>query len=184
LSAAYDRLAGGYYNPGLKSSGNPGGLAGQGAVRANWDAMLADIATVISEGAMSAQQALDAAASAFEAPGSKSTSASNVLIPALGAIVTFGVIENGRTYSQGQTAVASVTGDATKAISGRILSWDPGTKELVIEAQHVTGAGTFNAWTIALTAPIDATLTGRVANLEASNDAQRSLALFIAKEFI
>lgn len=183
-SAAYDRLAGGFYNPGLKSSGNLGGLSGPGAVRENWQSMLADVATVTAEGSMSALAAAQAAAAAFSAPSSKSTSITEIVMPAIGDTVAVGVVEADRLYAQGQTAVVSVTGDAVKQFSGPILSWDVLTKTLQIKIQFVAGAGTFNAWTVALTAPVDATLSGRVAALEIANARLRTKALFTAKEFV
>lgn len=186
MSAAYDRLAGGYYNMGARTSGNPGGLAGEGAVRVNLPLMLADMVAVVAEGAMSASAAQAAAAAAFAAPTSKGVSSSNFVLPAVGVAQVVVLDPDELTYAQGQTAVVSVTGNATRQFSGPILSWDPETRTLQVETQFSphAGEGPFNAWTIALTAPVDETLSGRVSALEAANEAQRSQALFIAKEFI
>ncbi len=183
-SAAYDRLAGGYYNVGLISTANPGGLSGPGAVRENWEAMLADIATVIAEGSMSATAAQAAASAAFSAPTSKGTSTTNLLMPAIGATVVVRLQEANRDYGLGQTAVVAVTADAAKQFSGPIMGWNPATKDLTVKVQFAIGAGTFSAWSVSLTAPVDATLTGRVGALEVANKKLRRKALFNAKEFI
>jgi len=183
-SAAYDRLAGGFYNMGLISSGNPGGLAGPGAWRENWPKMQADIAVVIGEGAMSAAAAQAAAAAAFSAPNSKATSTTEIAMPALDAAVNVPIVEPDRLYAVGQTASVAVTADGAKGFSGPIIAWNPGSKVLQVRVKFVAGAGTYSAWTIALTAPVDATLTGRVAALEIANTKLRAQALFRAKEFI
>lgn len=184
-SPSYDRLFAGYYNPGVYSLSNPGGLSGVGAVRLNWSKMLTDFAAVAAEAVAGAGQATAAAASAFTAPGTKATSVTEFELPtALPATLAITLVEDDRLFVQGQTAVVSVTGSALNQASGPILSFDPLTKLLTFNAQIVTGEGTFDDWQVALTAPADATLTGRVAALEAGNLIQRSAALFYAKEFI
>jgi len=183
-SPAFNRLQGGYWNAGLKSAGNPGGMAGPGAARENWPLMLADVAAVIAEGSLSASAAEAAAASAFSAPGSKSTSTSTIAMPVKGAIVPVIVQEDNRVYVGGQTAVVSVTGDFATQFAGLIVGWNQGTKLLQVRTDFVHGVGTHNAWTIGLTAPIDDTLSGRVAALEIANARARRRACFSFKEFI
>jgi hypothetical protein len=178
MSAAFDRLNTGYWNAGLKAGGNPGGLSGPGAMRENWPLVLADIAAVIAEAAASAAAAATSASAATIAPASRSTSISNRTIPAIDGSVTFTLVEADRVYSPGQSAVCSVTGDAETQFSGVITAWDSVTKALTVKAKHVAGVGTFNTWVIALTAPIDATLTGRVTALEAADAAAAEKALF------
>ncbi len=78
MSTALERLADGYYNSGLISPANPGGLAGNGHVT-NFPAALADVGAVASDiagavnlvlsvegNAQSARDARDAAIAAAE----------------------------------------------------------------------------------------------------------------------
>jgi hypothetical protein len=185
LSAAYDRLVAGYYNPGLRSGSNPGGLSGRGAVRANWTAMFQDIAAVLAEGISNRDEAVEAALSALQAPGTKATSITNFAIPgATPANINLVLQEADKLFLEGQTVLVRADDNFLAAIIGPITAFDPVAKTMTVQAQYKSGAGNHAAWKIALSAPIDSTLTGRVAALEQANVQQRSDALFFAKEFI
>jgi len=187
MSAAYDRLAAGYYNANLFSPANPGGLSGKEAVRTNWTPMLLDFTTVAGEVATALAQAEAAAASAINAPGTKATSATEFTLPAEDALpidIVITLLEPDKLFGKGQTIVVSADEDATCQASGPIKAFDPVTKIMTFQAKFVAGAGTFDLWNVALSAPIDGTLTGRVAALEEAADQQRDRARFFAKELI
>lgn len=185
MSAAYDRLSAGYYNVSLRSGSNPGGITGIGAMRVNWEPFLVDYVTVAAETAAAKAAAEAAAAAAFAAPSSQATSDTDYTIPgAIGGTAVFHVVEADRLYSKGQTVVVSADADASAQVSGRIDDWNPGTQMLTVAIQFLgDGVGEFTLWNIALTAPVDATLTGRVNALEAANALRRDQALFYGKEF-
>lgn len=186
MSAAYDRISSGYYNPALRSGANPGGLSGVGAMRDNWPLLLADLATVAQEGATSASAAAAAAAAALQAPGTTATSTSEILIPAVvSTIVSFSIQENDRLFFPGQTVlVAAAPPNALNCFIGPLTAFDPVAKTASVKALFTSGAGTWSSWRMGLAAPVDNTLTGRVAALEAANARARANALFIGKEFI
>jgi hypothetical protein len=184
-SAAYDRLANGYYNPDLKSLSNPGGLSGLGAVRANWTPMFQDFATVAGEVATSADTASAAASSAVNAPGTSATSVTNMAIPAaIPTAMVFALQQLNKAFVKGQTVVVSDQANALNSFTGPITAFNPADGSITVDALFASGAGAHAAWNIGLSAPIDNTLTGRVAALELANAQLRDTALFFAKEFI
>ena len=186
MSAAFDRLVAGYYNAGLYSLANPGGLSGKGAVRLNWTPMLADFAAVAGEAAQSATAAASAAASAAQAPGTRATSETSMSIPVVvGTEVTFTVKEEGKLFSKSQTVVVGSDASPLNYFKGPIKSWDPATRIMTVKTDFIAGAGgPFALWNISLSSPSDGTLTGRVAALEAANLKARKVAALTAKEIL
>lgn len=168
-SAAFDRLNSGYWNPGLRSSANPGGLSGTGAMRVNWPLVLDDLAAVAAETAASQAMAAAYAAAAVSAPGTKATSGTNIVIPfgAVPASKAFTVAEADRLFVPGQTIVMASTADPLKQMVGPLTAFDAAAKTGTFQVQFASAAGTYAAWTIALAPSIDETLTGRVTALEA-----------------
>lgn len=185
MSAALDRLTQGYWNMALRSGANPGGLSGIGAMRDNWPLVLADIAAVTIENAGATEQALQAAISALQAPGTFATSTTEITIPGVvGGVIPFTVQEADKLFLPGLTCLlAPPPPNALNSITGRLTAFDPVAKTASIKAEFLSGAGTFANWKLCVTAPIDNTLTGRVAALEQANAQFRSLALFHGKEF-
>ncbi|MDZ4372675.1 MAG: hypothetical protein U1C74_14790 [Phenylobacterium sp.] len=183
-SPAFNRLATGYWNVNLRSGANPGGLSGPGAVRDNLQLMLADVPAVAAETAASATIAVAAAAAAGGGATAKGTSGSTITIPELDDVVAFAFVEAGRTWVKGQTLLVSADADALNQFSGPIVALDLVAKTVSVKALHVQGEGEFSAWNLGLTAPIDGTLTGRVAALEQADVRFRADALFYMKEFL
>ncbi|MEW5687427.1 MAG: hypothetical protein AB1942_21125 [Pseudomonadota bacterium] len=184
MSAASDRLAAGYYNAGLYSNANPGGLSGKGAVRQNWTPMLADFSAVAGEAAGYAAQAGASAASAAQAPGTRATSTTNMSVPvAAGVDVTFQIQEADKLFSKSQTIVVGADASPLSFFKGPIKAWNPATRMMTVAVDFVAGAaGPYALWNVSLSSPSDNTLTGRVAALEAANLQARKRAALTAKE--
>ena len=115
--------------------------------------------------------AVAAASSAANAPGTNATHSTTIAAPpTVGSTVTVTLNEAGKAYGLGQTVMNSVTASPDKQFSGIIQTFNPTTKIMQLLVTYVSPyAGSNNAWTVALSAPVDATLTGRVAALEARN---------------
>lgn len=186
MSAALDRLTSGYYNPGLRSNANPGGLSGVGAMRDNWPLLQADVAAVGTEAADAAAAALASAISAAQAPGTRATSTNEITIPAvIGGLINFTVVEADKLFTPGQTTLlAAAAPNALNSVLGRLETFNPVTKAGSLRVEFIAGEGTFNSWTLSLAPALDDTLTGRTTALEQANAELRSRALFIAKEFL
>ncbi|PHY20821.1 hypothetical protein [Caulobacter sp. BP25] len=174
MTTPLERLQSGYYNSDPVSATNPGGFDDDGH-EINFPAALADIAAVTAvvaglADAAAAQVVLAnaAAASAANAPGTKSTSISSINLGTLvlGTAVNLAINEAGKAYAVGQSVVWAVTADPAKQFSGVITAFDATAKTMTVVPQYKSGTGTFAAWTVAITAPIDTTLTGRVTALE------------------
>jgi hypothetical protein len=211
VSIAYDRLNTGYYNSGLKSVANPGGLSGTGALRVNHPALLADFCTVAAEAAASALAAHDDGAAqvalahdqvvlaqqaradaqafaqtAVNAPGASATSATNtVTIPDPATLPVDITLQTqaGKAFIEGMNVVAAEEGAGWHQIAGPIKSYDSVTGALVIHAHFAAGTTMPAAWKISLSAPTDATLTGRVSALEADARKRRNRHLLLNKDF-
>lgn len=186
MSAALDRLTSGYYNPGLRSNANPGGLSGVGAMRDNWPLLQADVAAVGTEAADSAASAIAAAAAAVQAPGTSATSTTEITIPgAVGGTLNFIIQEAGKLFIPGQTLLlAPPPPNALNSILIRLTAFDAVAKTASGLIEFKTGVGTFSSWRVSLAPALDDTLTGRTSALEQANAALRARALFIAKEFL
>jgi len=113
-------------------------------------------------------QAAAFAATAVNAPGTSSTSTSSNAIPTVGTDVSF-TTQTGKAWSVGQWVIAAVNTATDNNIVGQIKSYNSSTGAIVITARIVGGSGTFNAWTISVTAAQDSTLTGRVTAIETEN---------------
>lgn len=187
------RLSGGYYNNGVISPSNPGGFGNFGHVTNMFAAatdieMVGDAATDEANRATTqANAAAASAASAFNAPGTKATSADNRTLPLTSALpvsMTFTLAEAGKAFALGQTVGFAMTASPLNQVAGVITAFDPTTKVMTFTAQFVAGAGSSSAWTVALSAPVDGTLTGRVTALELANSKQKARARLLYKEFI
>jgi hypothetical protein len=98
--------------------------------------------------------------------------------------VAFAIVEADKLFIPGQTVVVVDQGNALNSFTGPLKLFDPVAKTMTVNAQFASGAGAHGAWNIGLSAPVDNTLTGRVAALEVANAKLRSDALFNAKEFL
>lgn len=114
-----------------------------------------------------AQEALAAAASAINAPGTSATCTTNITIPSsVPADISFTLVETGKAFVRGQTLCFAYGPDPVQQIVGVLMSFNPTTRIGQIKAQMAVGSGAHSDWVVSLAAPIDGTLTGRVVALE------------------
>jgi hypothetical protein len=172
MTTALDRLTAGYYNSDLKSAGNPGGLAGEGALRVNFPLLLADIASVCADAATASADADAAATTAVNAPGTQATSSTNFTIPAVGADLAIVLDQANKAFGKGQTVVVSEDAVPLNQVVGVITAFVPATGHMTVHVLLVNGAATAALWNIGLSSPIDGSLTGRVTALESELDRQ------------
>ncbi len=190
LSDAQFRVDSGYYNNGALSGSNPGGFANRGH-RTSLFSLAQDV-VIIGQGASDAAdtataQATAAAASAtsaINAPGTSATSSTSRTIPGVGGSITFTLDQVGKAFSKGQTVMFASSALPLNQLAGPITAFNAATGIMTITVQFVAGAGTFAAWDVSLSTPVDGSLTGRVAALEAANAKQKARALLLFKEFI
>jgi hypothetical protein len=97
-----------------------------------------------------ANSAATSAASALTAPGTSATSTTSLTIGTGAKALT---IQTGKAYAPGQFVTVASTASPTNYMLGQIMAYDAGTGALNLQAISVGGAGTFAAWTVALTAP-------------------------------
>lgn len=183
----------GYYNNGAVSPSNPGGFANDGH-ETNLFAVARDIVVVgagASDAATLAGAKADAAAasalSAFNAPGTRATSSSTKTIPAaLGGSMTYRLDQAGKAFAVGQSILFAITADAIHSVGGPITAFDEANKDITFAVQFIGGTGTpsASAWTASPLPPVDSSLTGRVAALEAANIKQKARALLLFKEIL
>jgi hypothetical protein len=98
----------------------------------------------------SASAASASAASALAAPGTSATSTTSLTIGAGAKALT---IQTGKAYAVGQFVTVASTVSPTNYMLGQITAYDAGTGALTVQVGSVGGAGTFSAWTVAITAP-------------------------------
>lgn len=97
-----------------------------------------------------AASAAASAASALTAPGTSATSTTSLTIGTGAKALT---IQTGKAYAVGQFVTVAATASPTNYMLGQITAHDAGTGALTVQVGSVGGAGTFAAWTVALTAP-------------------------------
>ncbi|WP_374578292.1 hypothetical protein [Phenylobacterium sp.] len=120
---------------------------------------LADVVTLRN-------QAQQFALTAVNAPGTMATSTSTM---ALGAGAKALTLQTGKSLVPGQTIVASVQGDASKRMSGPLLTYDPATGAATFDCEQAFGAGTYSAWRVGL-APSSSIPVAAVADYWAGTD--------------
>lgn len=118
------------------------------AVQAAADAASAAAAAIGA--ASSAAASAASAASALAAPGTSATSTTSL---AIGTGAKALIIQTGKAYAVGQFVTVASTASPTNYLLGQITAYDAGTGALTVQVGSVGGAGTFAAWTVALTAP-------------------------------
>ncbi len=195
LTDAQFRLDSGYYNNGAQSPTNPGGFADDGH-ETNLFAVAHDI-VVIGQGASDAADLATAqagaaavsAASAINAPGTNATSVTNRTIPAAtGGSITLTLVEANKAFGLGQTVLFAYGANSLMQFAGPITAFDPASGVMTIAVQFIAagaaGQGPYASWKVSLSTPVDGSLTGRVAALEAANAKQKSRARLFFKEFI
>lgn len=162
MSAASDRLAGGYYNSSPVSGGNPGGLSGNGHV-VNFPAALADLGAVAGEVAAASTAAQASATAAANAVTNVATSASNLTISGFGTTKTLTIAETGKIFGLGQQVVIALASSATNQMIGYITGWNSGTRVMDVYVLSSNGSGSASgagAWQVAL-APTGGVTTAR-----------------------
>lgn len=90
-----------------------------------------------------------AAASAIASPGTNGTSLTSLT---LGAGIQSFTAQPGKNWAPGMWVNVARTSDATKSMSGPILSYnfDTGATQVFVATANVSGSGTFTDWTITI----------------------------------
>lgn len=105
-------------------------------------------------GALSAKQHADAAAasaaSALNAPGTSATSNTNAVI--LGTGLHNFVTQTGKLFTPGQFIVVASTASPANYMVAQVTQYNSGTGAIQFSISSSGGSGTFNDWTISLTA--------------------------------
>lgn len=102
--------------------------------------------------AETAQDIAEAAAlTAVNAPGTSATSASNLTV---GTGAQSLVIQAGKSLVAGMALQIASTASPTNWMHGIITAYNAGTGALDVAVTYVSGAGTFAAWTVSLSAPV------------------------------
>jgi hypothetical protein len=124
------------------------------------------------------------AASAVNAPGTSATSTTSDTIAT--GVTSFVLAQVGKAFAIGQWVIMANTAAPGNYMIGQITAFVPGTGAMTINVPTggAFGAGTFTAWSIALTSPIDTTLTGRVNALEVEAARQKARRRLLYKELV
>lgn len=97
----------------------------------------------------SANASAASALTAINAPGTSATSTTSDTVEVGSTAIT---IQTGKAFVVGMFVVMASTASPSNYLVGQITSYNSGTGQLDINATSVGGAGTFDAWTISLTA--------------------------------
>lgn len=106
-----------------------------------------------------ASAAAASAASAANSPGTNATSTTPQAIQ-LGPDGPF-YIQTGKNFVVGQWVNIARTSEPLKYMIGPILSYDGVTGAMIVDVQRINGSGSYNDWTISLSAPVLADGTPR-----------------------
>lgn len=114
----------------------------------NW--FLALLQDAVSDLAAKVLAATSAATTAVNAPGTSATSTTLDTV-ALGSTTI--MIQAGKSLVAGMWVMISSTASPTNQMFGPITAYNSGTGQLTVSVVGIAGAGTFSAWTVALSAP-------------------------------
>ena len=125
---------------------------------------------------LKAADATAAAAAAVNAPGTSATSTTSLAVSAGTKTLT---IQTGKLFAKGQNLVIAYTTDPLKQMVGAVTAHDNTTGLITIEvpAGSFSGAGTYAAWTVSITASAVSTPTITAAAALAAG--QANLAAFV-----
>lgn len=169
-----------YYNLLAKSGGNPGGMAADGH-RTSFFQLLADIVTVAGQIAINTATAAAAALTAVNAPGTSATSPTN-LTPSVAAI-TLTLAQANKAFALGMFVTGYAS--ANNWFAGNITAFNAATGVMTVNAVMIGSApAASGAWTVALSGPVDATLTARVTALETENARLRDRNRLLSKDLV
>lgn len=122
------------------------------------------------------------AASAIAAPGTSATSTTSM---AIGTGTKTPTIQTGKSWVKGQYVLLAHTSAVANWMHGQITDYDSGTGLLSVNVTMIgpTAAGTYNAWTVSLSAPNDASnllpksggaMTGNITDMGAGSTVKDS----------
>lgn len=100
----------------------------------------------------SATAAADSAASALNAPGTSATSVTSLTIGLGNQALT---IQTGKAWAVGQPVMIAYTTDPTQWMHGVITAYNSANGALTVSVDIVNGGGTYAAWTVGLSGPLD-----------------------------
>lgn len=122
------------------------------------------------------------ASTAVNAPGTSATSTTSDTIAT--GVTNITLAQTGKLFGIGQWVIMANTAAPANFMVGQITAFTPGTGAMTISvpAGGAFGAGTFAAWTISLTSPLDSTLTGRVSALETEQTRLKARRRLLYKE--
>lgn len=95
-----------------------------------------------------ANNAASSAQAALLAPGTSASSTTSILIGTGSKTFT---IETGKLFVEGMTLKADSAGNW---IIGTVISYNSGTGELILNANTISGTGTYSNWIMSVSAPI------------------------------
>lgn len=98
-----------------------------------------------------ATAAAASAVTALNAPGTSATSTTSLAIGTGSQTLT---IQTGKAVVPGMEVVIAYTTTPTIRMAGTVTAYDSGTGALAVQASLASGAGTYAAWTVSLTAPV------------------------------
>jgi hypothetical protein len=102
-----------------------------------------------SDASTYATNASNSATSALNAPGTNATSTNSLTIGTGNKTLT---IQTGKAFSIGQRVVIAYSTTPTISMTGVITTHNSGTGSLTVSIESTSGAGTYTAWTVSLSA--------------------------------
>lgn len=112
------------------------------------DALLGALASFVSE--------VNAVAEAMNLNDTSSTSTTSLAIGIGSKILT---VDTGKSYLKGMSVKIAYTTAPTNWMHGDVTSYNSGTGELIVNVTSVLGGGTYAAWTVSFSAPMETALT-------------------------
>lgn len=109
--------------------------------------------TAQSQSAASAAAAAASAASAIASPATSATSTTSLAIGTGSKSLT---IQTGKSVAVGMSVKVAYTTTPTNWMHGDVTAYDSGTGALTVNVTTTQGSGTYTAWTVSLSSPIQA----------------------------
>jgi hypothetical protein len=109
---------------------------------------------------------IDTAVTAFNFNATNSTSTTSLTIGTGSKSIT---VQASKSYVEGMTVRIASTASTSNWMQGLVTSYNSGTGALVVNVTHTSGSGTIAAWTVSLSAAIDATVPGNRVRVHTGN---------------
>jgi hypothetical protein len=109
---------------------------------------------------------IDTAVAALNFNATNSTSTTSLTIGTGSKSIT---VQTSKSYVEGMTVRIASTASTSNWMQGLVTSYNSGTGALVVNVTHTSGSGTIAAWTVSLSAAIDATVPGNRVRVHTGN---------------